>query len=287
MKSTSLKAYFHYTRSQRSGLVALFSIILLLQSAFYFIDFAPAPDNPGKKAWLALQPKIDSLKKLQAIPVRKIYPFNPNFITDYKGYMLGMSVQEIDRLLAFRADNKFVNSAEEFQAVTKVNDSLLSEISPYFKFPDWVNDRNKKYVRPTYVQPKLPMIDINQATREDLISVYGIGAALSDRILKQRELLGGFVNMGQMEDIWGLSPEVIENLEKRFRVSDVPPLKKLKINSASLKELAAFPYFRYSLAKRIVTYRSMHGAIKNEEDLGKIPDFPLEKVSTIAVYLEF
>ncbi|MFD2828841.1 hypothetical protein ACFSYG_20345 [Leeuwenhoekiella polynyae] len=32
----------------------------------------------------------------------KIYPFNPNFITDYKGYTLGMRMVEIDKLLRFR-----------------------------------------------------------------------------------------------------------------------------------------------------------------------------------------
>jgi hypothetical protein len=40
---------------------------------------------------------------------------------------------EIDRLLAFRKENKYVNSAKEFQNVTKVSDSLLND-GPYFKF---------------------------------------------------------------------------------------------------------------------------------------------------------
>jgi hypothetical protein len=53
-----------------------------------------------------------------------LYPFNPNFITDFKGYKLGMSVQEID-LLEYRKGNKYVNSPKEFQAVTQVSDSLL------------------------------------------------------------------------------------------------------------------------------------------------------------------
>jgi hypothetical protein len=70
----------------------------------------------------------------------KIYSFNPNFITDYKGIDLACLL-EIDRLLAFRKDDKYVNSAKEFQIVTKVSDSLLHAIAPYFKFPDWVKIR--------------------------------------------------------------------------------------------------------------------------------------------------
>jgi hypothetical protein len=98
-----------------------------------------------------------------------MYPFNPNFITDFKGYKLGLSVAEMNRLLAFRKTNKYVNSASEFQAVTKVSDALLQEISPYFKFPDWVNKSNsnsgyKKFE--TSKNEKIVTIDINKATLE-------------------------------------------------------------------------------------------------------------------------
>jgi hypothetical protein len=74
---------------------------------------------------MALQAGVDSMKNNDKDKVKKIYLFNPNFITDYKGYKLGMSVAEIDRLLEFRKGDKYVNSAAEFQKITKVSDSLL------------------------------------------------------------------------------------------------------------------------------------------------------------------
>jgi DNA uptake protein ComE-like DNA-binding protein len=48
-----------------------------------------------------------------------------------------------------------------------------------------------------------------------------------------------------------------------------------------------FPYFKYPLAKSIITYRSMNGGIKNGEDLPKIKGFPVEKSNIIVLYLEF
>ena len=86
----------------------------------------------------------------------KIFPFNPSFLTDFKGYTLGMSTEEIDRLLAFRKENKWINSVEDFKQVTKVSDSLLNKISPYFKFPDWVtNPKSKnKYVKKRFKEKK-------------------------------------------------------------------------------------------------------------------------------------
>jgi DNA uptake protein ComE-like DNA-binding protein len=200
-----------------------------------------------------------------------------------------MTVVEIDRLHAYRQQQKFVNSPAEFQAVTRVSDSLLRTMAPYFKFPDWVKAK-KQY--PTYVagafkkEAKRVVIDINSASKEDLMAVYGVGDKLSDRILAQKELLGAFVSMEQMADVWGLSPEVIDQMKTSFVVKTTANIKKININEATVKELSVFPFFRYALAKEIVIYRSMHGTI-TIEDLSKIKGFPVDKIKIIALYLEF
>ena len=69
-------------------------------------------------------------------------------------------------------------------------------------------------------------------------------------------------------------------------MSSTNSIKKININSASIKELSQFPFFKYNLAKEIVTYRTMNGDIKIE-DLTKIKGFPVEKLKIIALYLEF
>ena len=288
------KEYFVFNKEQRLGLIALVGLIVVLQLLYFFVDFStPKITSKEEEKWLSMQTEIDSMKAVSDESTYKIYPFNPNFITDFKGYKLGMKVAEIDRLLAFRKTNKYVNSAEEFQQVTKISDSLLTAIAPYFKFPDWVKNK-KQYVsyeksnfKDFAKKEKIVIIDINQATKEDLVKIYGIGDGISDRILKQKESLGGFMSMEQMQDVWGLSPEVIAELNKHFKIIALPPVNKIDINNASVKELMKFPYFRYALAKEIVTFRSMNGGIKSVEDLTKIKGFPIEKVKIIALYLTF
>lgn len=275
----------------------LILLMIFIQLGYYFyfaeITFAVQKENEKTKEWLAVQSEIDSLKEVKSTESRKIYPFNPNFISDYKGYALGMSVAEIDRLHDFREGNKFVNSAEEFKKVTKVSNELLAKISPYFKFPDWVKNKKKNAFYDEYSKQsvdkkvRIAVTDINGATQEELMKVYGIGPGLSERILKEREKLGAFVSMEQMKDVWGLSPEVVENLNKYFKVLEKPTIVKLDINNASVKEITRLPFFKYYLAKEIVTFRSMNGAIKSKEDLIKIKDFPVEKVDIIALYLDF
>jgi competence ComEA-like helix-hairpin-helix protein len=286
-----VKSFLSYSKSQRIGILLFFGIIILVQGIYFFYDFtAKETIDKEQSKWLALQSTIDSLKLNNKNYKPTIYPFNPNFITDFKGYKLGMSVEEIDRLLAYRAQNKFVNSAAEFQAVTKVSDSLLKAISPYFKFPDWVNNNKnnpQEFAKNDFSKPgKIIVLDINQATKEDLMKVYGIGDKISDRILEQKDKYGAFVSMEQMDDIWGLSPEVLEKLKSSFAVKSVTNCKKININNASVKELTQFPFFRYQIAKDIVVFRTMKGDIKIE-DLSKIKGFPLEKIKIIALYLEF
>lgn len=291
-----LKVILSYTKGQRIGLFALVVVIVILQ-LFFISNGWQTPENRLQKEedWLKVQEEMDSQKQKVSVPKKyKIYPFNPNFITDFKGYKLGMDTSEIDRLLTFRKLGKFVNSAEEFQQVTKISDSLLQEIAPYFKFPDWVKHKNTytTYSRPNYVPfekkvKKIVVKDINQATKEDFMAVFGIGDAISERIMKQREIFGGFISMEQMEDIWGLSPEVIYELNKNFKVITVPTIVKIDINNASTKELMKLPYFRYALAREIIIYRSMNGGIQSAEDLTKIKGFPVEKVKIIALYLTF
>ena len=289
-----IKSYFLFSREHRSGIFLLLLLILFGQLSYFFLSENLFQNNNFKedKAWLLVQNEIDSLKSIQSTKKDTIYPFNPNFITDYKGYKLGLSVAEIDRLHQFRNQNKYVNSAADFQKVTKVSNEVLRKISPYFKFPDWVtntssNNANKFQKFPSKEKVAIIQKDINAATRDDLIAVYGIGDKLADKILIEKEKLGGFVSMEQFQFMWGISPEAIEDLQKRFFVKNTSEIKKIAINDLSMKELAKFPYFNYALAKEIVVYRTMNSGIKEIADLTKIKGMPNEKIKIIALYLEF
>ena len=289
---SNIKTLFNFSKDQRKGILVLFFIIIALQLVYCFMDFNPTR-HPSKEEqhWISLQDKLVYSKEFNSKSEYKEYSYNPNFISDFKAYKLGMTLPQINRLHAFRQQGKFANSPKEFQAVTGISDSLLNAIAPNFKFPDWVNNpRSSSYPKSKWKEfPKketLKILDINQATKEDLIKVSGIGDAISDRILKQKDIFGGFVSMDQMTDIWGLTPEVIAELNKYFIVESLPKIQKININTASIKELGQFYYFRYPISKNIVTYRSMNGDVKFE-DLANIKGFPVDKLKIIALYLEF
>ena len=291
---------WRFSKGHYFGIAILLLLIGLLQLFFYLIDNKISSDDfvlsQEEKKWLLVQIEIDSLKEVNQENAGKIYPFNPNFISDYKGYKLGMTIAQIDKLHNLRKQNKYVNSNAEFQKLTGVSNDWMKQYAPYFKFPDWVTKKSaskfqtnfeNKYQKFEKKETKIVVQDINTANQADLEKVYMIGEKLALKIISEREKFGGFANMEQIGFIWGISPEAIEDLNKKFQIKSAGNLKKIKINELSIKELQQFPYFNYTIAKNIVTYRSMNGEIKNIEDLTNVKQFPVEKLKIIAVYLEF
>ena len=205
----SLKSHFVFNRSQRSGILILVLLILSLLGFYHFFDFeSDAGLDVSSSEVIAFQKEMDSLR-IAEIESRKPkrYPFNPNFITDFKAYTLGISPAEFDRLKAFRSKNKWVNSASDFKKVTKVSDSLLAQISPLFKFPEWINNpkpKGKSYANSFSEKTYAQKIDLNLASEGQLQGVSGVGVALSKRIVAHREKLGGFSNDIQLQGVWGL-----------------------------------------------------------------------------------
>ncbi|MFO8146476.1 MAG: ComEA family DNA-binding protein [Bacteroidota bacterium] len=287
----NLKSHFVFTRSEQNGIFLFVLIVVFLQLVYFFVDFTPSEKMSleHEKELTEFQKKIDSIKASEEQNfVAEIFPFNPNFITDYKGYTLGMTPEEIDKLHFFRAEEKWVNSATDFQKVTGISDSLLSEISPFFKFPDWVTSEKSSYSERTSNPDKIHSKnrkDINLATLEDLTGIYGIGAVLAGRIINYRNKIGGFLDDIQLKDIYGLNYEVRAELQSQFTVITIPSHNVYDINEATVLELAAVPYIGYELAREIINYRLLNERINDFEELAKIKDFPSEKIDRIALYL--
>ncbi|MCF6347655.1 MAG: helix-hairpin-helix domain-containing protein [Flavobacteriaceae bacterium] len=301
----NFKSHFRYNNSQRNGILFLALLIIILQLVYFFVvpivigvSDEDATDLNSNEI-IEFQQEIDSLKLIALENKKpKIYPFNPSFLSDYRGYQIGMSTEEIDRLLQHRANGKYINSAKQFQQVTQISDSLLKTIEPYFKFPDWINKRrNQKNTAPLSPSTALRINsvetsenviikDLNSATAKELITVKGIGEKLSQRIVKYRNKLGGFFINEQLYEVWGLDKEVANKVLERFPIINKPTLEKINVNTATFKEVLSIVYIDYELTKKIFNYRDEVAELQSLEELKKIDGFPLEKFDRIALYLE-
>ncbi|MCF8272460.1 MAG: helix-hairpin-helix domain-containing protein [Flavobacteriaceae bacterium] len=284
-----MKSHFKFSKSQRNGIFLLIIIIIVLQSIYFFVDFPHSEYSINSKELKKYQQEIDSLRNIgQLEKTPKIYPFNPNYITDYKGYTLGMNNEEIDRLLKFRNKGEWINSVKQFQEVTKVSDSLLNQISPYFKFPEWVTNSTSitplsfNKIPKTFAQKQ----DLNIATAKQLQTVNGIGEYYSEKIINLRsKFIGGFIADVQLQDVNGLTPEVIEKITNEFTVKTPRKIQKINVNTATVDQLVTIQHIDYDTAHHIIEQRQLLDGFKSLDELTKVKDFPVNKIEIIKLYL--
>ncbi len=283
----NFRSRLKFSKQERRGIFFLLLVIVVLQAIYLFTDNGYWQRAHSDFAIDTLaQKRIDSLKSVLSVkdPMRT-QKFNPNFISDHRGYVLGMSIDEIDRLHQYRAQNKWINSVEQFKKVTQVSDSLLAAISPYFRFPEWASKQRSQNSDVRQGSISVPIADLNAATAEDLKTIYGIGDKLSARIIKFRDRLGGFLVNGQLYDVYGLEHHVAKRVFEHFQVLNPPQVKKININTATKDEMVGLVYISYHLADEIITYRQKNGRIDSFDDLAAIQGFPREKIDRIKLYL--
>ena len=271
---------------KRSGILLLV-IILSACWIFYFWTIQKENSLESIDDIAIYQVRIDSLKEIKTLKsTPKIYPFNPNFITDYKGYTLGLSTQELDKLFSFRKNGKWINSSEDFQKVTGVSDSLLAAISPYFKFPDWVtNSKTSQNTKSFSFKSFKPQNDLNKATFENLISLPEMTEESARLILAYRKKIGGFIEDNQLYDIYNVKRNQVIEVKKEFTVKTKPDIVLINVNKANASDLATVPFLTFDIARSIIDYRILNEGIKNLDELLKIEGITPYKLDRIKLYL--
>ncbi|MBF4984678.1 helix-hairpin-helix domain-containing protein [Nonlabens mediterrranea] len=280
----NLKSLFLFNRKQQRGIFVLI-ILLIIVVVIYIVAINRSREHLILEDISEYQSQIDSLKNVANLRKNKIYPFNPNYITDYRGYVLGMSEAELDKLHRFRESNKWINSKKDFQNVTGVSDQWLDSISPYFKFPEWVTNPKKQNKFVPFKERKVVAKDINTATQDELKAVYGIGPALSGRIIKEREFLKGFIDMRQVRSVYGLTDSTMVQLKKHFYINSTSLDSKIALNTANRDELLSVPYFNDYLVDQLLKQRTLREGFKSWDKVVLTSRFPEEKLELIQLYL--
>jgi DNA uptake protein ComE-like DNA-binding protein len=282
----SLNSRFVLNVQQRSGILLLIVLICAGLSLRYFWDFSSKiPENDPKMA--IFRARIDSLKAVKiADTLPKIYPFNPNFISDYKGYVLGMSLLEIDKLHRFRESDKWINSVVDFKKVTGVSDVLLAELSPYFKFPEWVtNPKPKQSYTSRKWKTTAQKTDLNIASVDDLLTIDKLTEELAIRIVNYRKRLGGFLEDNQLFDVYGLPSAVVFKIKDDFTVKSKPEITPINVNDANASDLSTVSFITFDIAREIINYRELHEGITEMDELLKIDGINVYKLKRIKLYL--
>ena len=171
-----------------------------------------------------------------------------------------------------------------------MDSTLYNQLAPFIKisakkipFKPTKKFKDAKYKKPL----KALQININKATAEEWRKLYGIGPAISKRIVNFRSKLGGFVSVDQVGETYGLADSTFVSLKKQLFIDSEFVPQKMNINLLDIAGLAAHPYIQWKEAKAIFYYRMNHGSFENILDLKKVKLISKEEAQRLEPYLVF
>jgi len=130
------------------------------------------------------------------------------------------------------------------------------------------------------------MIDINSCDSAQLLPLPGIGPVLSGRIIRFRNLLGGYASIEQLQEVYGLSPETYNMIKDRI-TADTTLIDKININTADFRRFRRLPYFEQNEINDMLRYRNMNGQIYNIDELIENNILSEDKATKVKPYLSF
>ncbi len=110
--------------------------------------------------------------------------------------------------------------------------------------------------------PVLVHVELNGADSTDLVQLNGIGPAFANRIIKYRNLLGGFYSTAQILEVYNFPVETFQKIENSIS-ADTVLIKKIRVNFAEFPDLIRHPYFTKKQVEAVLNFRNKNGSFQN------------------------
>ena len=159
------------------------------------------------------------------------------------------------------------------------------------------SERNPKRIRresnlhlPSYPKvekwPLGTVVELNSADTTALKKVPGIGSVFAKRIIKYRELLGGFYSVEQLGEVYGIDEERYKSMKSWFS-ADLSLICQLIVNKVSMNDLQKHPYINYRQARIIGQLRKQKGKLTGWENFQLLEEFTDADRERLTPYLSF
>lgn len=247
-----------------------------------------AQERAGIKSYLRFPDKT-AHREDEPLAAPILHSFDPNTVEQESLVAMGVPSRVANNWVRFLASGGRFRKAEDIQKIYGLAEVDYLRILPYAKVAtEEVNDYAYEPVNTPQsyeAKPANVVIDINQATAEEWQQLRGIGPAFSKRIVNFRDKLGGFHEVQQVGETYGLPDSVFQKIVLQLRPS--PLLRSLAINEITIDDLAAHPYIRFSDARLLVNYREEHGRYTSPADLNKLYGLEESTKQKILPYISF
>lgn len=311
-----IQDYFDFSRKEQIGLLFLVSIILACILVINFHDYlfpketldisekervliaAIEKEREVKEQEFAFKYKDDS-KSGSKRKLAEPFSFDPNSL-DESGYVrLGFSEKQAKSIRSYFSKGGKVRKVEDFKKLYVVNDYMYDRLKDHIVVnpgppEETFHVANKQAIASTVIEEPppyeaqkkseaRPLVDINSANQEELMALRGIGPKYSERIIKYRDLLGGYSSLDQLGEVYGLKdhPEIIDELMTQMVIGEWI-IERININTCEWKDLVRNPYIEKEVANSILAIRETHGEYSAVEEIKRshlIDEALFEKIS--------
>lgn len=285
----NIRDFFDFNRSERNSIVVLGILLILI---FLIPALIHHYRKPEKQDIRALQAEIrkfeESLRKAdpadvgnnQQIDFERVdhsvaeqeltpFSFNPNEMKAGDWKRLGLKDWQVRVLTNYTSKGGRFYKKEDFQKIYGISKAQYEVLAPFINIPE---QRKAGLPSSDFVKAsrKIELIDLNTADSVALLTLNGIGPSFAKRIIKFRNLLGGFYNTSQLLEVYGFDSARYEKVNK-YCFADPSGIEKIHLNKVTTDELRKHPYFDYYLAKAIVDRRIIVGKYTSLEQVAELP----------------
>jgi DNA uptake protein ComE-like DNA-binding protein len=172
---------------------------------------------------------------------RKDIPFfDPNTASREVLMQTGISPQAVNSVIAYREAGGVFRTSSDLKRMYGLTldeyEGLLPKIRIDSSFRLTRSDRAGEEIE------KLEEIkNINLAEFRDIVGIEGVDGKLASRILKYRDLLGGFHSPDQLKEVYDLPDNLIGVMDSLF-IYDTTDIRRISLSTAGYKEFLRHPY---------------------------------------------
>ncbi|MGN5953489.1 helix-hairpin-helix domain-containing protein [Sphingobacterium lactis] len=287
-------------REQRGVMVLLFLIfvflvihlILPLQQNRHPIKYELIVHKGQKGSEEKVLNYSDVERKKYSVQKKDIayFSFDPNSLDESGWEALDLTKKQIKGILNYRSKGGRFRDKADLAKLYSLRPQDVERLTPFVQIKeDPINQpmpEERPYSNKRKESFRKILINVNAADTNSWMEVRGIGPVFSKRIVKFRDALGGFHDINQLKEVYGIPEDIWDKIHQQIQLMPNSH-KRILINQISIDSLAKHPYVRYKRARTIINYRVQHGNFKELADLKKILSLDEEFFIKIEPYLDF